>query len=154
MRNSIIVLLFLQNNCQFKNIAKTCLPPLMLTSSSIVHIYGCSAPQIFSKQQMSPFKLSSCCSCHVFSYMYYFTQFLLLKRVKFFVNFFCVGVVLKNLYCILQEEYPIKLWKKKCRPFLFSLLKTTQPCPRVFSFNGALTCKEAALLTSSVDQYR
>ena len=78
--NSIIVLLFIQNNSQFKNKAKTCLPPSMLSSSSIVHVQGCSAPQIFSKQQMSPFELSSCCSCHVFSYN--FAQFLLLKRVK------------------------------------------------------------------------
>ena len=29
--------------------------------------------------------------------------------------------------------------------------KTTQPRPQVFSVNGALTCKEAALLTSLVD---
>ena len=36
-------------------------------------------------------------------------------------------------------------------PFLFSQQKTTQPHPQVFSVNGALTCKEAALLTSSVD---
>ena len=28
--------------------------------------------------------------------------------------------------------------------------KTTQPRPQVFPVNGALTCKEAALLTSSV----
>ena len=75
-----VVLLFIQNNSQFRNIAKTCLPPSMLRSSSIVHVQGCLAPQIFSKQQMSPFKLSSCCSCPVFSY--YFAQFLLLKRVK------------------------------------------------------------------------
>ena len=34
---------------------------------------------------MSPFKLSSCCSCHVCSY--YFAQFLLLKRVTC-LNFF------------------------------------------------------------------
>ena len=63
--NSIIVLLFIQNNPQFKNRAKTCLPPSMLSSPSIVHVQGCSAPQIFSKQQMSPFELSSCCSCRV-----------------------------------------------------------------------------------------
>ena len=76
--NSIFVLLFIQNNYQFTgNIAKTCLPPPMLSSSSIVHVQSCSAPQIFSKQQMSPFEL---CSCHVFSYD--FVQFLLLKRVK------------------------------------------------------------------------
>ena len=36
-------------------------------------------------------------------------------------------------------------------PFLFSQQKTTQPHPQVFSVNGALTCKEAALLTSSVE---
>ena len=52
--NSIIVILFIQNDSQFKNIAKTCLPPSMLSSSSIVYIYVCPAPQIFSKQQMSP----------------------------------------------------------------------------------------------------
>ena len=76
--NSIIdLLLFIQNNSQFKNIAKTCLTPSMLSSSSIVHIQGCSAPKMFFKQQMSPFELSSCCSCHAFSY---FAQFLLLQR--------------------------------------------------------------------------
>ena len=36
--NSIIVLLFIQSNSQFKNIAKTCLPPSMLSTSSIVHV--------------------------------------------------------------------------------------------------------------------
>ena len=51
-----------------------------VSSPSILHVQGCSAPQIFSKQQMSPFEMSSCCSCHVFSY--YFAQFLLLERVK------------------------------------------------------------------------
>ena len=76
----IIVLLFIQNNSQFKHKAKTCLPPSMLSSPSIVHVQGFSAPQMFSKQQMSPFELCSCCSCHVFSYN--FAQFLLLKRVK------------------------------------------------------------------------
>ena len=65
--NSIIVLLFIQNNSQFKNMAKTCLPPSMLSSSSIVYVQVCPALQIFSKQQKSPFELSSCGSCHVFS---------------------------------------------------------------------------------------
>ena len=78
--NSIIVLLFIQNNSQFKNKAKTCLPPSILSSPSIVHVQGCSAPQMLSKQQMSPLELCTCCSCHVFSYN--FAQFLLLKRVK------------------------------------------------------------------------
>ena len=117
--NSIIVSLFIQNNSQFKNKAtcKTCLPPSILSSPSMVYVQGCSAPQIFSKQQMSPFELCSCCSCHVFSNN--FAQFLLLKRVK-------------------------------CPPFFVLKNKTTQPCPQVFSVNGALTCQKAALLTSSV----
>ena len=80
---------------------------------------------------------------------------LTLEMREIFCEFFfvcvCVCCII-NFYCILQEEYPIKLWEKKCPPFLFSQLKTTQPCSRVFSVNGALTCKEAALLTSSVDQ--
>ena len=67
------------NNSQFKNMP-TSIEPLMLSSSSIVHVQVCPALQIFSKQQMSPFELSSCCSCHIFSY--FFAQFLLLKRVK------------------------------------------------------------------------
>ena len=78
--NSIILLLFIQSNSQFKNKAKTCLPPSMLSSPSIVHVQGCSAPQIFSKQQMSPFELCSWCSFLVFSYN--FAQFLRLKQVK------------------------------------------------------------------------
>ena len=78
--NSLIALLFIQNNSQCQKIAKTCLPASMLSSSSIVYVQVCPAPQIFSIQQMSPSKLSSCCFCHVFSY--YFAQFLLLKRVK------------------------------------------------------------------------
>ena len=69
--NSIIVLLFIHNNSQFKNKAKTCLPSSMLSSSSIAHVQGCY--YLFSKQQMSPSELSSCCSCHVFSY--HFAQF-------------------------------------------------------------------------------
>ena len=58
----------------------TSIDPSMFCSSSIVYVQVCPAPQIFSKQQMSPFEMSSCCSCHVFSY--FFAQFLLLKRVK------------------------------------------------------------------------
>ena len=112
---SITVFLFIQNNSQFKSKAKICLPPLMLSSPSIVHVQGCSALEIFSKQHMSPFELCSCCSCHVFSYN--FAQFLLLKRVK-------------------------------CPPFFVFTTKTTQPCPQVFSVNSALTCKNAAFLTS------
>ena len=39
----------------------------------------------------------------------------------------------------------------KFLPIFFFKNKTTQPRPQVFSVNGALICKEAALLTSSVD---
>ena len=66
--------------------------------------------KIFSKWQMSPFELSSCCPCHVFSYC--FAQFLLLKRVK--VRHFCfhnqktqscpqVFSVNDALFCIAQH---------------------------------------------------
>ena len=102
------------NNSQFKNMP-TSIDPSMLSSSSIVHVQVCPAPQIFSQQQMWPFELSSCCSGHVFSYV--FAQFLLLKRVK-------------------------------CLPFFKFTIKTTQPRPQVFSVNGALTCENAAFLTS------
>ena len=63
--NSIIVLLFTQNNSKFKNIAKTSLPASMLSLSSIVYVQVCLAPQIFSKQQMSPSEFSSCCVCYI-----------------------------------------------------------------------------------------
>ena len=116
--NSIFFLLFIQNNSQFKNQAKTCLPSSMLILFSVVYVQGCSAPQILSKQQMSPFELCSCCSSHVFSYN--FEQLLFLKRVR-------------------------------CQAFVVFTTKTIQPRPQVFSVKGALTCKKAALLTSSVD---
>ena len=83
--NSIVVLLFIQNNSQFKNIAKTSLPASMLLGlSSIVYDQVCPASQIFSKQQMSPSELSSCCFYYVFSHYFaqFQLQFLLLKRVK------------------------------------------------------------------------
>ena len=36
----------------------------------------------------------------------------------------------------------------KCPPFFKFTTKTSQPRPQVFSVNGALTCKNAAFLTS------
>ena len=71
--NSLIALLFIQNNSYFINIAKTCLPTSMLSSSSIVFAQVCPAPQIFSKKHMSPSELCSCCFCYVF--YYYFAWF-------------------------------------------------------------------------------
>ena len=117
--NSIIVLLFIQNNSQFRNLAKTCLPPQIhrcqVHLRQTEHVQGCSATQILPKQQMSPFELSSCCSCRVFSY--FFAQLSLLKRVK-------------------------------CPPFFKFTTKATQPRPQVFSVNNALTCKNVGFLTS------
>ena len=95
---------------QFKNIAKTCLPPSMLSSSSIEYIYVCPAPKIFFKQQMSPSELSSCCFC----------CFQLLSRL--------VSAVVLTLET--SEVLAV---------FVFTT-KTTQPRPQVFSVNGALTC--------------
>ena len=113
--NSIIVLLFIQKISQVKKKVKTCLPPSMLSSSSIVHVQGFSAPQIFSKQQMSPFELSPCCSFHVFSY--YFAQFLLLKRVKWVYLgvktcelFLCYATSSPGLFHFLRE----KPWGRGC----------------------------------------
>ena len=40
--NSVIVLLFIQTNFKFKNVATTCLPLSMLSSSSIAHVEDCS----------------------------------------------------------------------------------------------------------------
>ena len=45
-RNSLIIiiaLLFIQNNSEFKNVAKTCLPASTLSSSLIVYVHA--APQ-------------------------------------------------------------------------------------------------------------
>ena len=117
--NSIIVLLFIQIIPSLKTQLKTWLPPSMLSSSSIVHVQGCSAPQIFSKQQMSPFKLSSCCSCHA--------RFQLLFRLVLTLETSEMSAI-----------------------FVFTT-KTTQLRLQVFSVNGALTYKDAALLTSPVD---
>ena len=83
--NSIIVLLFIQNNSQFKNMAKTCLPASMLSLSSIVCVQVCPAPRTFSKQQPSValrvvFLLFLLCVSHYFAQFQ--LQFLLLKRVK------------------------------------------------------------------------
>ena len=117
--NSIIVLLFIQNDSQFKNIAKTCLPPSMLSSSSIVHGQGCPAPQIFSKQQMqSPLEFSSCCSCHVFSH--YFAQFLdshalsgLSKNAHKIREFFpTLFVLLFYYHFAIHTKYTNKILKK------------------------------------------
>ena len=42
----------------------------------------------------------------------------------------------------------IPLKRVKCQRFFVFTNKTTRPRPQVFSVNGALTCKNAAFLTS------
>ena len=80
--NSVIALLFIQNNSNFKNKLK------MLTSvdvkfTSIVHLFReiqqikvCSGLQIYSKEQMLSVELTSRCSCYVFR------QYFAVKRVQ------------------------------------------------------------------------
>ena len=58
-------------------------------------------------------------------------------------------VALRVVFAIISpSSYSWNEWN--VRHFCFTT-KTTQPRPQVFSVNGALTCKKAALLTSSVD---
>ena len=111
--NSIIVLLFIKNNSQFKNIAKTSLPASMLSSSSIVYVQVCPAPQIFSKQQMSPSKLSQLLAV--------FAMFL--------------AIISANPAVVLTLE------TSEVSAILVFTTKTTQSRPQVFSVNGALTCR-------------
>ena len=80
--NSIIVLLFLQNNSKFKNKLKHANLG-QCKFISIMHLYRevqenkvCSGLQIYSIQQMLSVKLSSCCSCGVFR------QYFVVRRVK------------------------------------------------------------------------
>ena len=116
--NSIIVLLFIQNNSYFKNIAKTCLPPsIHRCSSSIVHVQG-----LFS-------------STHVLQIGDVALRVVFLQFLPCFQLLFCPVLTLKT-----SEMFAM---------FVLTT-KTTQPRPQVFSVNGALTCKKAGLLTSSV----
>ena len=50
-----------------------------------------------------------------------------------------------------RAELVLTLETSEMSAIFVSTTKTTQPRPQVFSVNGELTCKEAALLTSSVD---
>ena len=68
-------------------------------------------------------------------------------------------VILIRLIVIFEDDLTIDggklalamfLTGERSAIFVFAT-KTTQPRPQDFSVNSALTCKEAALLTSSVD---
>ena len=69
----------------------------------------------------------------------------ILQRANVTLRVQCLCAVLATLFHLvltleMSEMYAI---------FVFAT-KTTQPCPQVFSVNGALTCKKAVLLTSLV----
>ena len=120
--NSITVLLFIQNNSQFKNIAETCLPPSIHRCS--VHLRQCT----FRFVQLRKYSPNSRCrppSC----LLAVFAMFL--------------AIISPSSSCSSLETSEVSAI------FVFTT-KTTQPRPQVFSVNGALTCKKAALLTSSV----
>ena len=118
-QNSIIVLLFIQNNSQFKNIAKTSFPESMLSLSSIVYVQACPAPQIFSKQQMLPSELSSCCFC-------------------------CFQPLFQLVLALV-----LTLETSEVSSILAFTTKTTQTRPLVFSVNSSLiNLQKAAFLTS------
>ena len=116
--NSITVLLFIQNNSQFKNIAKTCLPPSMHRCS--VQLRYCT----FRFVQLHKYSPNS---------RYRSSSYLLAVLAMFLVIFS-------------PSSYSWNEWNV-CHFFKFTT-KTTQPRPQVFSVNGALTWENAAFLTS------
>ena len=125
--NSVIVLLFIQNNSQFKNIAKTSLPASMLSLSSIVYVQVCPAPLIFSKQQMSHSELSSCCFCSCF----------------------------QPLFCLVPAVLLTRETSEVSTILVFTTETTQSDRPQVFSVNGALTCRDTKFfqILSSVTGY-
>ena len=81
--NSITVLLFVQNNSQLKNEAKTCLPPSIHRCS--VHLRQClfRFVQLHKYSPNSRCRPSSCLLAVLALFLaIFFAQFLLLKRVK------------------------------------------------------------------------
>ena len=116
--NSIIVLLFIQNNSQFKNIAKTCLPPSMHRCSVRLRYCTFRFVQLHKYSANSRYRSSSC----------------LLAVLAMFLVIFS------------PSSYSWNEWN--VRHFFKFTTKTTQTRPQVFSVNGALTCENAAFLTS------
>ena len=109
--NSLIVLWFIQNISYFKNIAKTCLPASMLSSSLIV---------TFRFVQLRKYSPNSRCrlpSC------------LLTVFAMFLV------IISPSSSC---SSYSWNEWNG--RHFFFTS-KTSQPRSQAFSVDGALTCR-------------
>ena len=113
-----IILLFIQNNSQFENIAKTCLPPSIHRCS--VHLRYCT----FTFVQLPKYSPNSRCRSSS-----------------------CLLAVLAMFFAIFSpSSYSWNEWN--VRHFFKLTTKTTQPRPQVFSVNGALTCENAAFFTS------
>ena len=117
--NSIIVLLFIQNNSQFKNMAKH---TYLHRSIDVKFIFDSARLGLFSSANI--LQIADVALRAVFSLFQPWFQLL-----------FSLVLTLET-----SEMFPI---------FVFTT-KTTQPRPQVFSVNGALTYRKAALLTSSV----
>ena len=119
--NSIIVLLFIQNNSQFKNIW-------------LKHAYlhrPIDVKFFFNNNK----RLGLFSSTNILQIADVALRVVLLLFLPCFKLLFRLVLTLET-----SEMSAI---------FVFTT-KTTQPPPQVFSVNGALTCKKAALLTSSV----
>ena len=114
--NSIIVLLFILNNSQFKNIVKTCLPPSIYRCS--VHLRQCT----FRFVQLRKYSPNSRCrppSC-------------LLAVFAMFLT-----ITSPSSSC----SSDLTLETSQVSAIFVLTTKTTQPHPQVFSVNSSLTCR-------------
>ena len=120
--------IFTQNNSWFKNKLKTCLPPSMLSSSSIVHVNRQVQDKKGRSQVVQLRKYSSNSRCRPLSRVLAVLTMLLAK--------FCLFLPGET-----SETF---------RHVYSHYTKTTQPRPQVFSVNGSIIGNFAELLTSSV----
>ena len=115
--NSITVLLFIQNNSQFKNIAKTCLPPSMHRCSVQLRYCTFRFVQLHNILQIADIAL----------------------RVVFLLFLPCFWLFFRLVLTLETSEMSA----------IFQVHnQNNSPRPRVFLVNGALTCTNAAFLTS------
>ena len=114
---SLIALLVIQNNSQFKNK----LNHAYLRRCQVHLINGCLEDKGLYR---SANILQIANSVHRVVFLLFFRQQFVVKRVK------CSA---------------------ECSTIFVFTNKATQPSPQVFPVNGALTCKRATFLTSSVD---
>ena len=115
--NSITVLLFIQNNSQFKNIAETSLSASMLSLSSIVYV------QVLSSS----------------------ANILQIADVALRVVFLLFLLCFQPLFRLVPAVVPT-LETSQVSAILVFTTKTTQSRPQVFSVKGALTCRRKDFL--------